>query len=93
MAFCKLAECPLPLSGVSLPSGEITSYHKCLQTADKSQEVCAMCWEQAGVGQVLYCALRNGLVQRFDSEGRVFQAECDCSCGDGVFVGLGKQQE
>ena len=52
-----------------------------------------MCWEHEARGQVLYCALRSGLVQRFSCQERQFQAECDCTGGEGTFVGLGKQQE
>lgn len=62
-----------------------------LSQADKSREVCAMCWEVGGpVTNTLYCALRNGRVQKFSCEERVFLAECDCSGDGGVFIGLGR---
>ena len=71
----------------------VTSYHKSMETADRSQEVCAMCWEHGAEGEMLYCGLKNGLVQRFNCHERVFEAECDCTGGKGVFVGLGKHEE
>lgn len=80
--------------GVSLANGEVTNYHHAsLEVADRSQEVCAMCWEHSGKGEGLYCGLRNGVVQRFGCRERVFEAECDCTGGEGTFVGLGKHQE
>lgn len=79
--------------GVSLATGEVTSYHKCLESSDRTQEVCAMCWEDQAEGEVLYCALKNGLVQRFSCRERVFQAECDCTGGEGTFVGVGMQEK
>lgn len=73
---------------------EVTSYyHNSLETADRTQEVCAMCWEHEAEGEVLYCGLRNGMVQRFNCQGRVFEAECDCTGGEGTFVGLGRHGE
>lgn len=62
-----------------------------LSQADKSREVCAMCWESGSDStHTLYCGLRNGRVQRFSCEERVFVAECDCSGDGGAFVGLGR---
>ncbi len=52
-----------------------------------------MCWEHEAEGEVLYCGLKNGLVQRFSCQGRVFEAECDCTGGEGSFVGLGRHGE
>lgn len=78
---------------MSLSSGDVTSYHKCMDTADKTQEVCVMCWEHEGQGEVLYCGLKNGLVQKFNCEERVFEEDSDCTGGDGVLVGLGKHEE
>ena len=48
-----------------------------------------MCWEH-GSRSVLYCGLKNGRVQRFNCDERVFVAECDCSVDDGAFVGIGR---
>lgn len=79
-------------------SGKSTSYmpgSMTLSGADKSREVCAMCWEggaSASWTDTLYCALRNGRVQKFGCEERVFSAECDCSGNGGVFVGLGRHE-
>ena len=62
-----------------------------LSQSDKSQEVCAMCWESGPTPHgALYCGLRNCKVQRFGCEERVFLAECDCSGDGGTFVGLGR---
>ena len=62
-----------------------------LSQTDKSREVCAMCWESgSGSTHMLYCGLRNGTVQKFSCEDRIFIAECDCSSDGGVFVGLGR---
>ena len=60
-----------------------------LSQTDRTTEVCAMCWEHDST-HMLYCGLRNGNVQRFSCEGRVFEAECDCSSDGGVLVGLGR---
>ena len=85
--------CALIIPGVTLANGEVTSYHHAsLEMADRSQEVCAMCWEHDGEGEGLYCGLKNGVVQRFGCRERVFEAECDCTGGEGTFVGLGKHE-
>ena len=80
--------------GVSLSSCKSTSYIPgsiSLSEADKTREVCAMCWENGSRSTALYCGLRNGRVQRFSCRDRVFVAESDCSVkGGGVFVGLGR---
>ena len=80
------------LIGVSLLTGKSTSYlpgSMTLSDAERTREVCAMCWEH-GSRSTLYCGLRNGMVQRFSCSDRVFEAECDCSVDGGVFVGLGR---
>ena len=51
-----------------------------------------MCWEYRSK-ESLYCGLRNGMVQRFSCCDRIFTAECDCTGGNGEFVGLGKHEE
>lgn len=84
---------PLSFKGVSLSSHEVTNYHKCLERSDVTQEVCAMCWEHGDRGETLYCGLKNGLVQRFSCRERVFEAECDCTGGEGTFVGLEKHEK
>ena len=62
-----------------------------LSQADKTREVCTMCWESGGSStDTLYCGLRNGRVQKFGCEERVFLAECDCTGDGGVFIGLGR---
>ena len=48
-----------------------------------------MCWEDGGKDKI-YVALRSGLVQCFSCAESRFTAECDCSGGDGAFVGIGK---
>lgn len=83
----------LSFKGVSLSSHEVTNYHKCLERSDVTQEVCAMCWEHGDRGETLYCGLKNGLVQRFSCRERVFEAECDCTGGEGTFVGLEKHEK
>ena len=52
-----------------------------------------MCWEAGGEEEGLYCGLKSGVVQRFSCQERVFEAECDCTEGQGTFVGLGKHEE
>ena len=76
--------------GVCLSTGKSTSYlpgGATLSEADRTREVCAMCWEH-GSESLLYCGLRSGTVQRFSCREREFLAECDCSTDGGVFVGL-----
>lgn len=48
-----------------------------------------MCWESGSKDQI-YLALRSGLVQCFSCIENRFTAECDCTGGDGTFVGIGK---
>ncbi len=51
-----------------------------------------MCWEGES-RDTLYCGRRDGIVQRFSCQDRLFSAECDCTGGEGQFVGLGKHEE
>ena len=66
-----------------------------LEDTDKSLSVCAMCWEHECRDGVLYCGLRNGVVQQFSAKELLFQSECDCTGGpeEGMLVGLGKHEE
>ena len=96
MPHLPLSPSPFPPThtGVSLGGHEVSSYHpSSLGKADRSQEVCALCWEHQSEGEWLYCALQSGVVQRFNCQERTFEAECDCTGGEGVFVGLGKHEE
>eukprot|EP00731_Ephydatia_muelleri_P028006 Em0019g879a len=80
------------LKGVSLESKKCLNYlpgQLTLADMDKSREICAMCWEDGSKDQI-YMALRSGLVQCFSCVENRFTAECDCSGGDGAFVGIGK---
>ena len=77
---------------MALSSGKTTTYmpgSMALSEADRAREVCAICWEY-GSRSVLYCGLKNGRVQRFNCDERIFVAECDCSVDDGVIAGLGR---
>ena len=76
------------------------SANRSLEEVDKSEEVCVMCWDpshldNANNDPLLYCGLRNGLVQEFNVGTGLFQAECDCTGGldGGTLVGLGKHEE
>ncbi len=83
-------------SGVSLSSGKAENfYSKTLEEVHKSECVCALCWEHQCLDGLLYCGLRNGVVQQFDAKCGTFQAECDCTGGPemGTFVGIGKHEE
>ena len=84
--------------GVSF-KGEVTNFYSAnrrMEDADKSQSVSAMCWEHECREGMLYCALRNGVVQQFSAQERVFQSECDFTGGGpevGQMLGLGKHEE
>lgn len=89
---------PQHTQGVSLAKGDVTNYYSAngaLEDADRSQAVCCMCWEHEYKEGLLYCGLRNGLVQQFGAQEGIYQAECDCTGGAeaGTFVGLGKHEE
>ena len=40
----------------------------------------------------LYCGLKNGMVQLFNTQKGTFLAECNCTGRSGTFVGLGKHE-
>ncbi len=81
--------------GVCLPTGRATNYLPAsitLSQTDKRKEVTVMCWEDES-HDALYCGRRDGIVQKFSCQDRLFTAECDCTGGEGQFVGLGKHNE